>query len=133
MFSLVTYSFNWFLANRLPNPPDPLFTSRPRRQSDIILQLQFRFRIIVSRLKSHAQLIFDGKHTIISQVFAVFVEDLRREVLVTFVADYKVDVCGAEGVAVHHLQEMTCGTVVGDLERRQMLLCGTGRLGILTG
>jgi hypothetical protein len=79
------------------------------------LQLQLRSRVTFTWLKSDAQLVLDNKHTVVSQVFAVFVEDLRCEVLVGFVADYKVDVCGAEGVAVHHLQEMACGTVVGDL------------------
>jgi hypothetical protein len=104
------------LASRLPNPTNPLCTSGPRRQSDVVLQLQSRFRITFTRLESYAQLVFDGKHTVIGEVFAVFVENLCGEMLVAFVADYEVDVCGAEGVAVHHLQEMSCGAIVGDLE-----------------
>jgi hypothetical protein len=104
------------LASRFLNLTSLLCTSSLRCQSDVVLQLQFCFRITFTRLESYAQLVFDGKYTVIDEVFAVFVENLCGEMLVAFMADYEVDVCGAEGVAVHHLQEMSCGTIVGDLE-----------------
>lgn len=35
--------------------------------------------------------------------------------IVVFMADHEVDMCGAEGMSVHHLQEMSCRAVAGDL------------------
>jgi hypothetical protein len=35
--------------------------------------------------------------------------------LISFVADHEMDVCGTEGVAVHHSQELSGRTVIGDL------------------
>lgn len=42
---------------------------------------------------------------------------MRRDGFVTFVLHNVVDVCGAEGVAVHEFEEFTGGAVVGDLGR----------------
>jgi hypothetical protein len=98
-----------YFAPRLPNLFKPL-------------SLQDRGARVISYCNSNfasGSLIFDGKHTVVGQVSAVFVEDLCREVLVGLVANYEMDVCGAEWVTVHHLQQVSCGTVVGDLERRQ--------------
>lgn len=89
--------------------------SRARRQSNIVLQTQLRLRIAVSRRKSHGQFVFDSKHAIVSQVLAAFVEDLCCQRAVALVANHEMDVCGAEWVPVHHLQELTSWTIVGNL------------------
>lgn len=89
---------------------------RPR-QRHIILQRKFRLGIPLSRFKFHHQRIFDGKDRIIFQVLGFRIENLRRDGFVAFVLHNVVDVCGAEGVAVHEFEEFTGGAVVGDLGR----------------
>lgn len=83
--------------------PGPIasFSSRRRRQSDIVLQLQLRLRIALARQESNAQIILNGKHAVVRQVLAAFVKDLCCEVLVVSVANYKVDVRWTERLAVH--------------------------------
>jgi hypothetical protein len=56
-------------------------------QSNIILQIETRLRVILSRLELDSELILDGEDRVVAQVLAVLVEDLRRELLVTLAAD----------------------------------------------
>jgi hypothetical protein len=72
----------------------------PRRQHNIILQLQLSVRVPLERLEIHYQIVLDGEHAICRQVRVVFGKYLRRDWDVTVAADHQVDVGRAHGVAV---------------------------------
>lgn len=84
-------------------------------ESDVVLQPKLRLRITLARHKGNTQIVLDCKNAVISEIFAVLVEDLGGQVLVVIVPNDKVDVCRAVGVAVHHFQEMSSWTVIRDL------------------
>lgn len=71
-------------------------------QFHIILEIELGLRISLPRLKLNRQFLFHSKDSIIVQVLAVLVKDLRRQLLVALASDEQVNMCWAVEVAIHH-------------------------------
>lgn len=67
--------------------PMPTRRLGSRGQGNIVLQLQSSLRIALSRHKLDAQLVLDGKHGVIAEVFALLVKDLGSKGPVALVLD----------------------------------------------
>lgn len=100
------------LALEIQTDLSPHSGSAGNSQGDVVFQLQLRHRVILSRNKVYAELVFDGKDTVVGQVLALAVEDLGGEHLIAFVPDHQMDVSGSEGVSIHQLQQLAGGAVV---------------------
>jgi hypothetical protein len=79
------------------------------RQCNIVKKVQLRLGVF-ARLKVKQQVVLHSEYSVIGHPWVVAGVELSDQWLVTFGRNHEMDVCGAEGVAVHGLEELTSST-----------------------